>query len=411
MTATTHIREKRTASPPPARATSPAPARDMSKPERDSETRTNPPHPAGEAPPFPLIRTPGDGADSSPQAAFSTKLLAVLALIYFAVWAEAVLLPVTVSLLLALTLRPLIRRGRKWGLPEPLVAAVLLAGLVGLGLVGVTRVLEPARHWAESAPAQLHKIEQKLVSLQEQWSVFAQTSAKMKEFAEATGGELPVPVEMHESFWTQHLTLATNTGNALGYCVVVLVLSFFILTAGDHLLNQILAGMDRLSTKKRTVELVREVERGVATYLFTVTMINAGLGIAAGVGFWVLGMPNPALWGALAFLFNYVPFFGPMVCTLIVAFVSVLSFDSLAYACVPPLFFTTLSAVEGNILTPMIVGKSMSLNPIIVFTALITGGWAWGLGGAILAVPLLAVTKIASDKFESTQPLARLLSS
>jgi len=123
----------------------------------------------------------------------------------------------------------------------------------------------------------------------------------------------------------------------------------------------------------------------------------------------LLGVPNPALWAVMAFLFNYVPFFGPAVCTVIVAFVSLLSFDSVAYACVPPLYFVVISAVEGNLLTPMIVGRSMSLNPIILFVALIVGGWAWGLGGAILAVPLLAVIKIASDKFQTTQPLARLL--
>jgi predicted PurR-regulated permease PerM len=186
------------------------------------------------------------------------------------------------------------------------------------------------------------------------------------------------------------------------------VLCFFMLASGDQLLNQILAGQSRMSEKKRTVEMVHDVEQGIARYLLTVTMINASLGITAGLGFWLLGVPNPALWGAMAFAFNYVPFFGPVAGTIVVAFVSILAFDSLAYACVPTLFFITISLVEGNYLTPTIVGRSMSLNPIILFVELIVGGWAWGLVGAILAVPLLAVAKIASDKSQMTQ-LSRLL--
>ena len=154
---------------------------------------------------------------------------------------------------------------------------------------------------------------------------------------------------------------------------------------------------------------MKDVERGITTYLSTVTLINVGLGVATAAGLWVLGFPNPALWGAMAFLFNYVPFFGPMVCTAVLCLVSLLSFDSFAYACVPPAYFVAISAVEGNVLSPMIVGRSMSINPILVFVALIAGGWAWGLGGAILAVPLLAVGKIAADKFVSTQWISRLL--
>ncbi|HUQ67892.1 MAG TPA: AI-2E family transporter [Planctomycetaceae bacterium] len=364
---------------------------------------------SGEEISAPIPRAHVDGWESRPIAPLSVRVLAFLATAAVIYLAEAVLMPITVAFLLALTLRPVVRRARKLGLPEPLSAALLLAAMVAVSLGGAASVIEPARKWMESAPGHIETVKEKFSSFQTSWKAFSNTSAMVKELTEPAASDAPVAVEMRESQLMQHVSIATGTGNALGHCLVVLVLSFFVLTSGDHLLSQILAGLPRMSEKKRTVELVREVEQGIASYLFTVTMINAGLAVATGIGFWLLGVPNPALWAVMAFLFNYVPFFGPAVCTVIVALVSLLSFDSVAYACVPPLYFIVISAVEGNLLTPMIVGRSMSLNPIILFVALIVGGWAWGLGGAILAVPLLAVIKIASDKFQTTQPLARLL--
>jgi predicted PurR-regulated permease PerM len=389
----------------------PAPAADAGSLPTDCRAdaeSTDSVNPADDGPPLP--RAYVNGCESPPKASLSLRIVAALSIFGVMYFARDVLMPITVALLVSLTLRPMVRRFQRMGVPRSITATGILFVLVAIGTAGVSSLLPPARQWAESAPAHFQTVRERLSALRPHWAMFSNMSTKLREVTELVTADPPVPVEVHESVLTEHLSLATSTGHALGACLIVLVLVFFALTSGDLLLNQVLAGFSRMSEKKRAVGLVHEVERGIATYLFTVTMINIGLGIASGVGFWLLGMPSPILWGAMTCVLNYVPFFGPMVCTVVLLLVSVLSFDSVAYAFVPPLFFLIVSAVEGNVLTPLVVGRSMSLNPVIVFLALIVGGWAWGLGGAILAVPLLAVVKIATERFPSTQAVARIIS-
>ena len=144
-------------------------------------------------------------------------------------------------------------------------------------------------------------------------------------------------------------------------------------------------------------------------FLLTVACINVGLGIVEGLAMWLLGMPNPALWGVLCCVLNFIPYLGAMVGAIIVFFVAVLTFDTLEYAMVVPATYFAINAIEGNVVTPAILGRSMQLNPVIVFLFLTFWGWMWGISGAILAVPLLTVLKIGFDHFERTRPIGTLL--
>lgn len=155
--------------------------------------------------------------------------------------------------------------------------------------------------------------------------------------------------------------------------------------------------------------MIHGVEQGIASYLLTVTAINAVLGVAVTVGLAFCGVPNPALWGFMAFTFNYIPILGALAGGVILLAVSFLTFDSILFAFVPPIVFLSLTTIEGNFVTPAILGRQMNLNPILVFLTLIYWGWAWGLGGAILAVPLLAITKIACEGFDRTRPIAIMI--
>jgi predicted PurR-regulated permease PerM len=120
-------------------------------------------------------------------------------------------------------------------------------------------------------------------------------------------------------------------------------------------------------------------------------------------------MPNPALWGAMCCVLNFIPYVGAMAGTMVVFLVAVLTFDSLGYACLVPAVYFAITAVEGNLITPALLGRSMSLNPVMVFLFLVFWGWIWGIGGALLAVPLLAMLKIGFDQFERTRPVGTLL--
>ena len=219
----------------------------------------------------------------------------------------------------------------------------------------------------------------------------------------------PITVEVQQPRLATGLTVLSSTGSFAGELLMTLVLAYFLLASGDMLINNVLHILPSMREKRNAVELVHNVEHGISTYLLTVTLINIGLGIAIGTAMWLLGVPNPALWGAMATTFNFVPFLGAMCGTIVVFLVSVLSFDTLGEAIVPPLVYWAITAVEGNFITPQLIGRSMSLNPIMVFLMLAVWGWMWGIGGAFLAVPILAMLKVGFDQFEKTKAIGTLL--
>jgi predicted PurR-regulated permease PerM len=219
----------------------------------------------------------------------------------------------------------------------------------------------------------------------------------------------PVPVEVRSPQYQTGLAIFSTTGNLLTQFFIILVLAYFFLSWGDVLLNNILRTMSSFHEKRCTVELVHSVEHGISTYLFTVAGINIGLGCAIGTAMWLLGMPNPALWGVMATLFNFIPYLGAFAGVGIVFVVALLSFDSLSYAFLVPLMYFLLTALEGNFITPCLLGRSMSLNPILIVLSLIFWSWMWGVGGAILAVPLLAICKVGFEQFDRTRQIGVLL--
>ncbi|WP_175517569.1 AI-2E family transporter [Planctomicrobium piriforme] len=336
-------------------------------------------------------------------------ILAGLAILVALYQTRAIMLPVTLAVLLALTLRPVLRKLHKLGIPDNVGAGLIIAGLLAVVLLGVVNLIGPAREWIGDMPANIAKLQEKLHSVSGQFKYLSEMNSQMQKMASGGSGDRPLAVEISQPALSANVALISNTGNFIGAIMLVIGLTFFFLAFGDSMLNNLLRVLDTYSEKKRTVELVYDVEKGVASYLFLVTVINVGLGIATAIALWLLGVPNAALWGVMAAAFNYIPVFGAIAGVLIVAVVSLLSFDSVVYAAIPPLVFLALTTFESNLITPPLLGRSMSLNPILVFLSLIFWGWIWGIGGAFLAVPLLAVTKLTCERFERTKPIAILI--
>lgn len=351
--------------------------------------------------------------------------LAVLAAGYAA---RAFVMPVAFSLLVALTLRPVVRHLKRRGLPLPAGAAIVLMIVITALLAGVTYLVEPAKSWIDSGPTKLREVGERLSPLRYQWAQIQQASEALKELAKGTPEveagvspiplsvtaahvTEPVPVEVQQPRLTSNLMVLNSAGSFLGGAVMTFVLAFFLLSAGDTLINNILRILPSMREKRNAVELVHNVEHGISSYLFTVTSINVVLGVVETVAMWGLGMPNPALWGAMCCVLNFIPYLGAFLGTVIVFLVAVLSFDSIAYATLVPAVYFGITAIEGNLVTPAILGRSMSLNPIMVFLSLTFWGWMWGIGGALLAVPLLTMLKIGFDQFERTKSLGTLLGS
>jgi predicted PurR-regulated permease PerM len=187
--------------------------------------------------------------------------------------------------------------------------------------------------------------------------------------------------------------------------IVVMVLLYFLLASGDLFLRKLIKVLPTFKDKKRAVEIAREMERNISTYLFTVTLINVGVGVAVGVGVGLLGMPNPVLWGVLAFVLTYIPYLGAIVGIGILGLAALLVFDDVGQALAVPAVYMVVSFLEGNFVTPLVLGRRLTLNPVVIFVGLLFWFFLWGIPGALLAVPILAVFKIVCDHVDTLAPI------
>ena len=192
--------------------------------------------------------------------------------------------------------------------------------------------------------------------------------------------------------------------------LTTLILLYFLLAYDGVFLAKLIKLMPTLSDKKRAVSIAHEIETQVSRYLFTVTMINCCLGFAVGTTVGLMGLPNPLMWGAMVAVLNFIPYLGALTGIICMTLGAVLSFDSIGYAMFFPLSYLVLATLEGNFITPMVMGRSLTLNPVLVLLSLTFWGWMWGIVGVVLAVPILAAFKIFCSHLEPMEPLAEFIS-
>jgi len=181
---------------------------------------------------------------------------------------------------------------------------------------------------------------------------------------------------------------------AVLHAAEVIVLVYFLLAFGATFVRKLVQIPAGLRSKVRIVVVATEIEREVSNYLLTISCINAGLGLATAVSMSMLGMPNPVLWGVVAAILNFVPYLGSAFTTLVLTVVAILAFDTLPRALLVPAVFLTLATIEGQVVTPIVVGRRMELSPPVIVIALLVGAWVWGIVGLLIAVPMLAMVKI-----------------
>jgi predicted PurR-regulated permease PerM len=207
------------------------------------------------------------------------------------------------------------------------------------------------------------------------------------------------------------LSTALDTVWTLGAgALVVMFALYFMLLSGEILMGRVIAWVPDLRSQRRTTEVIRSIQRGMSRYLGTVFCINLGVGSMIGTGMYFLHMPNPVLWGALAAVVNFVPYLGPLAGILTVGAVALVTFDKPAAMFGPPLFYLVLTSIEGNLITPLILGRTTELDPLAIFIWLLFWGWLWGVPGVIVAVPLLMLIKLTCEKSRVLAPIAALLS-
>jgi predicted PurR-regulated permease PerM len=335
--------------------------------------------------------------------------LFVLATFYTMYFMRAVLLPLVLALLLSYLLVPLVRALDRIKIRPLFGAAIVLVALIGGIVYSASRLSEPASGWIEKAPYSLQQLKQKLLPLKKPIEKVAQASGEIDKLTtteEEQAKPQAVVVKrsaLAEAFFTQGPEFVASA-------VVMLILLYFLLAYDGVFLAKIIRVTPRLGDKKKAVAMMRDIEAHISRYLLTITAINIGLGIAVGTAVHFLGLRNPVMWGVMVALLNYIPYLGALTGIICMTLGAVLSFDSLGYALVFPASYLVLAILEGNFITPMILGRSLTLNPVLILIALAFWGWMWGISGMILAVPILATFKIFCDHIEPMGPIAEFMS-
>jgi predicted PurR-regulated permease PerM len=313
------------------------------------------------------------------------------------------------ALLLSYLFRPLVRSLARVGIRPAFGAAILLLGFVGTLGYGLSQLTTPAAGWLEKAPYGLEQLQQKLLPLKRPMEQVAQASEEIEKLTQPEDGGSPVrTVEVKKGGVASALYL--RTPQFIVSVVLLLILLYFLLAYDEVFLGKVLKLIPRLEDKKRAVSIAHDIESHISRYLLTITLINIGLGIAVGTAVGFLGLRNPLMWGVLVALLNFVPYLGALTGIVCMTIGAVLSFDSLSYAMIFPLVYFALTTIEGSIVTPMVMGRSLTLNPVIILLSLTFWGWMWGIAGVILAVPILAAFKIFCAHIEEMEPIAEFLS-
>ena len=340
--------------------------------------------------------------------AASSRFIAVIAGCAALYLAKSFLLPITLAVIVALTLGPLVYVARRLHIPS-FVTASLLLFICGAGiLAGAVTLAAPLAEFISDAPRIGAELKDKLKSIREPVESINSVGEEVERLAgsgdDVTTNKVVVKGPGLMSRAADDIMIVAAT------VVLTLVLSFFLLISRDMFLRKAIRIFPRLSDKKRIFALITDIEHDVSHYLLTVAIINGGLGICVGISFYLLGVPTPHLWAVLAALLNFLPYIGALTGVMLAFGVSLLTFDSISHALVPPLTYLVFTTIEGQFVTPMVLGRRFSMNTVAILISIAFFGFIWGPIGVLVAVPLLIIFKGICERVESLRHIGEFLS-
>src|SRR5437763_6814993 len=333
--------------------------------------------------------------------------LFILGLFYTIYFMRSILLPIVLAVLLSYLLRPIVRALARAKIPTLLGAAmILIALLLAIGS-GISALAVPVADWFQKAPTGLQELQRKFMPMKKSMAKAAQASGEIEKLATPDSPTKTV-VEVKRRPTTEILYI--RTPQFIAGALLLIVLLYFLLAYDGVFIAKLIKLMPTLSDKKRAVSIAHDIESHISPYLLTATVINACLGLAVGSTVGLLGLRNPVMWGVVVAVLNFVPYLGALTVIICMTIGATLSFDSLSYALIFPTVYLLFGILEGTFVTPWVMGRSLSLNPVIILLSLTFWGWMWGIAGVILAVPILAAFKIFCVHIKPMEPLAEFLS-
>lgn len=305
--------------------------------------------------------------------------------------AAPVLLPVTAALALTFVLAGPVRRLRQYGVRQELGAGLVVGVLLlTLGLLGST-LAAPAADWLDRAPSTIRVLIDSIERVREKVLPPPPKPASPRRMAGAAPLSEVDPLK--DKLASEGLSFTREMiGQFVSFAIAsaaTLILLYFLLASEPWLVSRTVEAAGRRRTRALLLGGIRQAERDISLYLGTMGVINCGLGVITGAALALLGLPNPVLWGTVAAVLNFVPYMGPALMMALLLLAGSMGFGVSAAMLGPPAVFLALHAVESNVLTPLVLGHRLRLSPLSVFLSVMVWGWIWGLGGALVAVPVL----------------------
>ncbi|ASQ46062.1 AI-2E family transporter [Legionella clemsonensis] len=333
------------------------------------------------------------------------KILAFLAIIFVLYIAQAILFPLVLAFFLYLLFNPLSKLLQQLKIPKLLTSATITALLLALISFGISSLTVPAVTWIDQAPEKMQILEQKFSFVKKPIAKLSETFKKAQTITETR--QTP-KVEIKTGVTDIGYSIFDLTTNVILFIFLVLIYLFFLLIYTDTIFKNLQKVITYRQTKIANNFLLT-IEKDISTYLITFTIICICLGLAIATMLWMLAIPNAILWGVMATCLNFIPYIGPAIGILVIFFVSLLTFDSYFYILLPPLLYFLINNIEGQIITPILLGSRLNLNPLVVFFSILFWAWLWGIGGALLSIPLLVVAKIMMARIPSLAKYSLLL--
>ncbi len=350
-------------------------------------------------------------------------LLALFASIFILDWAQPVLVPLVLGLILSYALSPIVDRLEKYSIPRALSAAILLLAIVGgIGATAVS-LQDEAVSLIETLPEAVKKIQR---SVRKEMGSSRDTIEKVQKAAdelERATEEVPsaaVPrgvtrvqiekpkLDIAEYLWTG----AFGAASAIGSTLIVLFLAYFLLVSGDAFRRKwVKLSGPTLSAKKITVQVLNEIGDQIKRYLWVQVLTSAIVGVASGLAFWAIGLENAAVWGVAAGVLNLVPYLGAIVTTGGTVLVAFLQFGTVGMALAVGSISLVINTLEGSWLTPWLASRASRMNAVVVFMGLLFWGWLWGGWGLALGLPIMMVAKAICDHVEDLKPIGEFMGS
>jgi predicted PurR-regulated permease PerM len=317
------------------------------------------------------------------------------------------LLPIAISALFALLLAKPVRWMSKHRIPVGLGAGAVVFGVVVAFSLTVYLLATPAASWVEQAPRSLETAQGRIRKLLSPIQKLQRTAEKVEQITKtSTGPDRSVKVAPAGLM----SRVSGTTMGFLGGFFTVVFLTYFLLAQGERFREKVGEFLHRRHHTE-VQDTLRDMQAQMSTFLFTATTINIGVGFLTFLALLVIGMPNPGLWGVLAGVLNFIPYIGAIVTLIVIGAAGIVSFETTSQPLMAMGAFFAINMIESNIVTPMLMGRRLPLNPVAIFVGFLFWGWVWGVAGAVLAVPLTVLVKVIADRVPGMQPLGVLLDS